>query len=314
MNAEVVLQVFLPYHQSPNFPRMLSILTIPKTSRYFAPFDPLIKNAQPLPRSYITQSISPSRDKSLRLLMDIAGMVQVALNDNVVHRGLLAFWSATMVELIESERAGKGVGEGLVKVLVEAFVGILETTKGGQDVNVSRPHTHSFTSADDLGGSIPSTHPPHSLHTLSRWTISCPPLSSPYPIFWCRANSAHSHFVVPLERASGLGGWLRRKGLCATMQSQALEHYPAWRYGEVRICSCNASHCGCVIGRVSYHAVADYEQAEPTVSRLQVQSCIALSHTGLSSRNWSLPSLPVYLISGPTARRQRRPSLLVKCY
>ena len=117
---------------------MLSILTIPKTSRYFAPFDPLIKNAQPLPRSYITQSVSPSRDKSLRLLMDIAGMVQVALADNVVHRGLLAFWSATMVELIESERSGKGVGEGLVKVLVEAFVGILETPKGGQDVNVSQ--------------------------------------------------------------------------------------------------------------------------------------------------------------------------------
>jgi len=138
MNAEVVLQVFLPYHQSPNFPRMLSILTIPKTSRYFAPFDPLIKNAQPLPRSYITQSVSPSRDKSLRLLMDVAGMVQVALADNVVHRGLLAFWSATMVELIESERSGKGVGEGLVKVLVEAFVGILETPKGGQDVNVSQ--------------------------------------------------------------------------------------------------------------------------------------------------------------------------------
>jgi U3 small nucleolar RNA-associated protein 10 len=139
MNAEVVLQVFLPYHQSPNFPRMLSILTIPKTSRYYAPFDPLIKNAQPLPRSYITQSVSPSRDKSLRLLMDVAGLIQTALADNVVHRGLLAFWSATMVELVETERAGKGVGEGLVKVLVEAFVGILDTPQGGQDVNVSHP-------------------------------------------------------------------------------------------------------------------------------------------------------------------------------
>jgi U3 small nucleolar RNA-associated protein 10 len=149
MNAEVVLQVFLPYHQSPNFPRMLSILTIPKTSRYFAPFDSLIKNAQPLPRSYITQSVSPSRDKSLRLLMDVAGMVQVALADNVVHRGLLAFWSATMVELIESERSGKGVGEGLVKVLVEAFVGIMETPKGGQDVNVSQ-----LTIIDELQADI----------------------------------------------------------------------------------------------------------------------------------------------------------------
>lgn len=137
MNAETVIQIFLPYHQSPNFPRMLSILTIPQTSRYFAPFNPLIKNAQPLPRSYITQAISPSRDKSLRLLIDVAGMVQSALAEGTVHRGLLTFWSATMVELIETERAGKGVGEGLVKVLVEAFVGILEHSNGGPDVNVS---------------------------------------------------------------------------------------------------------------------------------------------------------------------------------
>lgn len=138
MNAETVLQVFLPYHQSPNFPRMLSILTIPQTSRYYAPFHPLIKDAQPLTRSYITQLISPSRDKSLRLLIDVAGMVQSALAEGVVYRGLLAFWSATMVELIETERSGKGISEALVKVLVEAFVGILETPNGGQDVNVSQ--------------------------------------------------------------------------------------------------------------------------------------------------------------------------------
>lgn len=42
-----------------------------------------------------------------------------------------------MVELIEGERAGQGVSEGLVKVLIEAFVTILETSKAGQDVNVS---------------------------------------------------------------------------------------------------------------------------------------------------------------------------------
>jgi U3 small nucleolar RNA-associated protein 10 len=50
-----------------------------------------------------------------------------------------------MVELIEAERAGQGVGEGLVKVLVEAFVTILETPKGGQDVNVSVPPGSTWT-------------------------------------------------------------------------------------------------------------------------------------------------------------------------
>jgi len=203
MNAEVVLQVFLPYHQSPNFPRMLSILTIPKTSRYFAPFDPLIKNAQPLPRSYITQSVSPSRDKSLRLLMDVAGMVQVALADNVVHRGLLAFWSATMVELIESERSGKGVGEGLVKVLVEAFVGIMETPKGGQDVNVSQLTTLSMFQSDTrVVSRIPSPDPTRTFCPPSRWSIPRPPFRSAHSIIGSRTNSTNPYPTLPLERTS----------------------------------------------------------------------------------------------------------------
>jgi len=203
MNAEVVLQVFLPYHQSPNFPRMLSILTIPKASRYFAPFDPLIKNAQPLPRSYITQSVSPSRDKSLRLLMDVAGMVQVALADNVVHRGLLAFWSATMVELIESERSGKGVGEGLVKVLVEAFVGILETPKGGQDVNVSLITASPILQADIRAVSrLPSLDFTRTIRSPSRRSIPCPPIRSTHSIVRSRADPTNTYPALPPERAS----------------------------------------------------------------------------------------------------------------
>jgi len=200
MNAEVILQVFLPYHQSPNFPRMLSILTIPKTSRYFAPFDPLIKNAQPLPRSYITQSVSPSRDKSLRLLMDVAGMVQVALADNVVHRGLLAFWSATMVELIESERSGKGVGEGLVKVLVEAFVGILETSKGGQDVNVSLIIASPILQADIRAVSrLPTLDFTRTIRPPSRRSIPRPPFRSTHSIIGSRTNSTNPYPTLPLE-------------------------------------------------------------------------------------------------------------------
>ena len=136
MNAETVLQVFLPYHQSPNFPRILSILSLPKSSKYHAPFAPLVKTAQTIPRSYIITAISPERDCSLRLLSDVAGMIKIALDEKVVHRALLAFWTSTMVELLERARMGKGVNEGVVKVLVEAFVTILSTPGGGQDVNV----------------------------------------------------------------------------------------------------------------------------------------------------------------------------------
>lgn len=137
MNAETVLQVFLPYHDSPNFARMLAILTIPQTSVYHAPFAPLIKNAQPLKRAYIATAISPSRDRSLRLLRDVAGMVQAALLEKTVHRAMLGFWSATIVEMLENLRStNQALSDGTVKTLLEAFVGILSSHAGGEDVNV----------------------------------------------------------------------------------------------------------------------------------------------------------------------------------
>jgi U3 small nucleolar RNA-associated protein 10 len=136
MNAETLLQVFLPYHSSPNFPRILAILTIPATSPWSAPFAPLIKTPQIIPRSYITTAISPDRERSLRLLGDVVGMIRTAIVEGTVHRALLGFWTGVMVELLEKAKLGK-VNESLVKVLVEEFVHILTTSEGGQDVNVS---------------------------------------------------------------------------------------------------------------------------------------------------------------------------------
>lgn len=136
MNADEVLRAFLPYHEAPNFPRILAILTIPKRSPYYATFAPLVKNAQPVPRSYIVTSISPAKDKSLVLLGDIASMVQQAVKEGTVHHALLTFWTATMVDLLEGARHGKGANEGVVKQLVESFVTLLETPKAGEDVNV----------------------------------------------------------------------------------------------------------------------------------------------------------------------------------
>jgi U3 small nucleolar RNA-associated protein 10 len=138
MNVETLIQVFLPYHESQNFPRMLSILSIPPTSVYHAPFQPLIRTAQPVPRSYIVTAISPAKEPSLRLLRDVVGSVHLALQEGVAHRALLAFWSASIIELLESGRNGKGVKEGVVVALVEAFVEILYTPGAGQDVNVCR--------------------------------------------------------------------------------------------------------------------------------------------------------------------------------
>lgn len=136
-NVETTLQVFLPYHESPNFARMLAILTIPQTSPWFAAFHPLIKNAQPVPRSYIATAISPANEPSLRLLSSVIGSAKLAMKEQTIHRALLAFWTSTIVEMLERNVAAIGPAEGFVKLLVEAFVEIMSSSSGGQDVNVS---------------------------------------------------------------------------------------------------------------------------------------------------------------------------------
>lgn len=169
MNAEVVLQVFMPYHSSPNFARMLAILTIPKESVYHVPFAPLITKAQAIPRAYITNIIAPEREKSLRLLQDVAGMIAVAHREGVAHRAMLSFWSGVMVELLEKSRHGKGITEGLVKIFVETFVELLLIPEGGKDLNVS--YKPSYCISLIVGRCVPSAHSPHSLDSPCGWTI-----------------------------------------------------------------------------------------------------------------------------------------------
>lgn len=139
MNADALLQVFLPYHDSQNFARMLAILSLPKTSPYHAPFSALSKKAQPVPREYITNAVSSARDPSLRLLGNLVGSVKAALDEGVVHRALLAFWSATLVDLIQRARTGAGgrMPEGVVKLFVEAFATLVTTTRAGPEVNAA---------------------------------------------------------------------------------------------------------------------------------------------------------------------------------
>ena len=138
MNPEAVLQVFLPYHSTPNFARIIAILTIPNDSPYHAPFAPLVKKAQPIPRSYISTIISPEKERSLRLLEDVVDLVKQAQGEGVVHRAMLSFWSGIIVDLLERYQAGSNPPEGLIKNLVQSFVDLLSIKAGGADLNVSR--------------------------------------------------------------------------------------------------------------------------------------------------------------------------------
>ena len=137
MNAEVVLQVFMPYHSTPNFARILDILTLSKSSPYHAPFAPLVKDAQPIPRTYISSAISPQKDRSLRLAADVLGLVKRAQKEGVLYRALLSFWTGVIVDLLDQYQAGTTPSEGLVKLLIETFVDLLTAKGGGPDLNVS---------------------------------------------------------------------------------------------------------------------------------------------------------------------------------
>jgi hypothetical protein len=203
MNAEVVLQVFLPYHSSPNFARMLAILTIPQTSPYHAPFAPLVKKAQPVPRSYISGVIAPEREKSLRLLGDVAGMITVAIREGTVHRPLVAFWTGVMVELLEKSKSGRGVSESLVKVLVETFVELLETKGTGADVNVSARSAcrwNVLKGVERPGRRIPSPDPAHQKRSTSRRAVPSGPVIAHHPRHRSRCFSEDPHAARPLER------------------------------------------------------------------------------------------------------------------
>lgn len=137
MNAEATLQVFLPYHDSPNFARILAIVNLPTDSPYHVPFAPLAKKAQPVAREYITSAVSSARDPSLRLLTDLAESLKTAHTEGCTHRALLAFWSATLVDLLERSRSTGRVPEGVVKILVEAFVTLLSTPGVSAEVNAA---------------------------------------------------------------------------------------------------------------------------------------------------------------------------------
>lgn len=130
MNADSCLRAFLPYHEAPQFPRMLAILRLEQTSPYYYLLHPLQKSPQPLSRELLTRYMTIQKDPSLAMLRDVLGMLPAAATSS--HRTLLNFWSATFVEYVERVRQG-GIPDQVVKVLVEGLVTALNVKKTGPD-------------------------------------------------------------------------------------------------------------------------------------------------------------------------------------
>lgn len=130
MNTDSCLRAFLPYHEAPQFPRMLAILRLEQSSPYYYLLHPLQKSPQPLSRELLIRYMTVQKDPSLAMLRDVLAMLPAAAQSS--HRTLLNFWSATLVEYIERIRQG-GIPDAVVKVLVEGLVTALNVTKSGSD-------------------------------------------------------------------------------------------------------------------------------------------------------------------------------------
>ncbi|TCD67119.1 snoRNA-binding rRNA-processing protein utp10 [Steccherinum ochraceum] len=123
-NVNAVLSLFLPYHESPHFLKMLSIVHIPETS----PFVALL--------SYKSTSTTSSRTALVNMLLShtnsdfarfAAGLLPAALRTGSigVHRTLIAFHTGVLFDFVkrsQDRRTGKGMDEGTAAWYLPAVV------------------------------------------------------------------------------------------------------------------------------------------------------------------------------------------------
>lgn len=142
LNVDAVIEAFLPYHDSTQFPRMLAIIRLESTNKspYFSLLHPLQKSPQTLDRSLLIRYMAPAKDKSLFILQRVLALLPKAAEEGVTHRTLLNFWGAILVEFLEKIRGEGGVPENVVKALVEGFVRALTVERAGPDFAVSCQH------------------------------------------------------------------------------------------------------------------------------------------------------------------------------
>lgn len=151
MNTGAVIQAFLPYHESSQFPRILAILKLDQKSPYYNLLHPLQKSPQVLDRALLVRYMSPAKDSSLFILQDIMNLLAQAEHERAVHRALINFWGAIMLDFVERMRSEKnGIPEPVVKILVEGYIKVLSCQHGGPDFAVSNPASSLECVSDDF--------------------------------------------------------------------------------------------------------------------------------------------------------------------
>ncbi|KAJ9106769.1 hypothetical protein QFC19_003082 [Naganishia cerealis] len=137
MNVGAVIQAFLPYHESSQFPRILAILKLDQQSPYYNLLHPLQKTPQVLDRALLVRYMSPTKDSSLFVLQDVMNLLAQAEQERAVYRALVNFWGTVMLDFVERMRLEKnGIPEPVVKILVEGYIRVLSCQHGGPDFAV----------------------------------------------------------------------------------------------------------------------------------------------------------------------------------
>ncbi|KAF7420871.1 snoRNA-binding rRNA-processing protein utp10 [Pleurotus ostreatus] len=124
-NVDAILTLFLPYHESPHFTKMLTILHIPPSSpwSFLRAHKAAATNLQRA--SLVTEMLKNSPAARV-----VAGLLPNAMREGHHYRALTAFHAATLHDfLMRSE----GVDEGTVAYILPACVDPLKSPSAGKD-------------------------------------------------------------------------------------------------------------------------------------------------------------------------------------
>ncbi|EPQ56067.1 hypothetical protein GLOTRDRAFT_129071 [Gloeophyllum trabeum ATCC 11539] len=119
-NVENVLRLFLPYHDSPHFAKMVSILHLDKQSKW-AFLLPFKAAAQYLPRTALVTEMTRNTD----LARFVASLFPSALEESSTYRALVAFHTGALLDFIA---ATKSLNEGQLAFVLPALLKPLQVT------------------------------------------------------------------------------------------------------------------------------------------------------------------------------------------
>ncbi|KAF9480276.1 hypothetical protein BDN70DRAFT_905831 [Pholiota conissans] len=117
-NVEAILSLFLPYHESPHFAKMVTILSIKPNStwRFLLSYK---SAAQNVPRvSLVTEML-----KNTDVARFVASLLPISLKKGISHHTLIAFNAATLHDFI---KRSKSLNEGTLAYILPALLAPLQ--------------------------------------------------------------------------------------------------------------------------------------------------------------------------------------------